>query len=105
MFTVDAAAGTSPAFSQTTTAIGPSGSTTVFVPFAENETRTIIVTAPCFTKSLNLDTRLPAARRGESPDTCAPSGLDVTVTNTGDDEGVFSINGVSQSVAAGASFT
>ena len=104
MFTVSAAAGTSPAFSQTTTAIGPSGSTTVFVPFAENETRTIVVTAPYFTKSLTLtrDCQRPGA---EVTDTCAPSGLDVTVTNTGDDEGVFSINGVSQSVAAGASFT
>ena len=36
---------------------------------------------------------------------CAASGLDVTVENVGDGAGVFSINGSSQTVAAGGSFT
>ncbi len=36
---------------------------------------------------------------------CAPSGLDVKVTNTGDDSGTFSINGTSQLVAPGQTFT
>jgi uncharacterized protein (DUF983 family) len=36
---------------------------------------------------------------------CAASGLDVTVTNTGDDTGLFSINGIEQSLAPGAHFT
>ena len=36
---------------------------------------------------------------------CAASGLDVTVTNSGDDSGVFSIDGTSESLAPGEAFT
>jgi hypothetical protein len=36
---------------------------------------------------------------------CADSGLDVTVTNTGDESGAFSMDGTSQSLAPGQHFT
>ena len=85
--------------------IPPGGSTTVTVPFVEDETRTITVTTPGgFSQSFTFtrDCEHPAAVVSHA---CAASGLDVTVTNSGDGSGVFSIDGTSESLAPGESFT
>ena len=104
-FLVAAPAGTSPAFSQTVGPVAPGGSATVTVPFVEGETRTITVSAQGMTTkqfTFLRDCEHPAAVVSHE---CAASGLDVTVENVGDGAGVFSINGSSQTVAAGGSFT